>query len=146
MGGQWVYSLKGNPDSPTSKSRFVAKGFSQVKGIDYHEAFSPTARMETLRTLIQVASHHDLDLQQMDVKTAFLHALIEEDIYVNVPKGHESSTYPKQVWKLKKSLYGLKKSGQNWNATLQNHLKDNGFVQSIPDPCLFTKSVNSEIC
>ena len=101
MGGQWVYSLKGNPDSPTSKARFVAKGFSQVKGIDYHEAFSPTARMETLRTLIQVASHHDLDLQQMDVKTAFLHALIEEDIYVNVPKDTSRLLIPNKFGSLK---------------------------------------------
>ena len=145
VGGKWVYNLKGNPDSPTFKARFVAKGFSQVEGIDYHETFSPTARMETVRTLIQVAAHRDLDLQQMDVKTAFLHAPIEEEIYVNVPKGYESSTNPNKVWKLKKSLYGLKQSGRNWNATLHNHLKDNGFVQSIADPCLFIKFVNGEI-
>ena len=145
VGGKWVYNLKGNPDSPTFKARFVAKGFSQVEGIDYHETFSPTARMETVRTLIQVAAHRDLDLQRMDFKTAFLHAPIKEAIYVNVPKGYESSTNPNQVWKLKKSLYGLKQSGRNWNATLHNHLKHNGFVQSIADPCLFTKSVNGEI-
>ena len=122
--------MKGDPEKPTFKARFVAKRYSQVEGIDYHETFSPTSRMETVRTLIQVAAHLDLDLQQMDVKTAFLHAPIEEEIYVNAPEGY-TPTDPTLVWKLQKSLYGLKQSGRNWNATLHDHLKDNGFIQSI---------------
>lgn len=142
VGGRWVYNLKGAPENPTFKARFVAKGYSQIEGIDYHETFSPTARMETVRTLVQVAAHHGLDLQQMDVKTAYLHAPIEEEIYINAPKGYQTSN-PNLVWKLQKSLYGLKQSGRNWNATLHNHLKDNGFAQSMADPCLFTKSIDS---
>ena len=104
VGGRWVYKLKGDPENPTFKARFVAKGYSQIEGIDYNETFSPTARMETVRTLIQVwSAHRDLDLQQMDVKSAFLHAPIEEEIYVNQPLGYETLK-PNQVWKLNKSL------------------------------------------
>ena len=144
VGGRWVFNLKGDPKNPTFKARFVAKGYSQIEGIDYHETFSPTARMETVRTLIQVAAHHDLDLQQMDVKTAFLHAPIEEEIYVNAPEGYKP-TNPALVWKLQKSLYGLKQSGRNWNTTFHDHLKDNGFAQSTADPCLFTKFVENSV-
>ena len=144
VGGKWVYNLKGDPNNPTFKARYVAKGYSQVKDIDYNETFSPTARIETVRTLVQIACQNDLLLNQMDVKTAFLHAPIKEEIYVNQPPGYESSV-PNQVWRLHKSLYGLKQSGRNWNTTFYLHLKDNGFVQSKSDPCLFMKSHQSEI-
>jgi len=91
VGGKWVYDLKGDPKNPTFKARYVAKGYSQVKDIDYSETFSPTARLETVRTLVQIACQNDLSLNQMDVKTAFLHTPIEEEIYVNQPPGYESS-------------------------------------------------------
>ena len=144
VGGRWVYNLKGDPENPSFKARFVAKGYSQVEGLDYNETFSPTARKETVRTMIQIACQEDLELNQMNVKSAFLHAPIKEEIYVNQPDGYVSPE-PNQVWKLNKSLYGLKQSDRNWNATLHHHLKDNGFAQSNADPCLFIKSVRNEI-
>ena len=143
VGGRWVFALKGDPENPDYKARYVAKGYSQVEGIDYNETFSPTARMETLRTLVQVACQNDLLVHQMDVKSAFLHAPIDEEIYVNQPEGY--STDPSKVWRLKKSLYGLKQSGRNWNVTLYNYLKDIGFTQSKSDPCLFLKISGDEI-
>ena len=110
--GKWVYKVKGDPDQPTFKARYVAKGYSQIEGIDYTETFSPTARMETIRSLIQLAVQEDLIVHQMDVKTAFLHAPIDEDIYVSQPIGYAIEN---KVWKLQKSLYGLKQSGRNWH-------------------------------
>ena len=140
VGGRWVYTLKGDPENPMYKARYVAKGYSQVEGIDYHETFSPTARMETVRSLVQLSCQNDLLLHQMDVKSAYLHAPIEEEIYIRIPPGYESEN-PKQVWKLSKSLYGLKQSGRNWNMTLHEHLKDHEFIQSKSDPCLFIRKV-----
>ena len=129
--------MKGDPESPNYKALYVAKGYSQIEGVDYDETFSPTARMETVRTLIQVACQRDLLLNQMSVKSAFLSAPIEEEIYVNQPLVMKSSKL-NQVWKFCECLYGLKQSGRNWNNTLHHHLKDNAFVQSKADPCLFT--------
>ena len=78
VGGRWVYAVKESPDgSETCKARYVAKGYSQVEGIDYIETFSPTANMTSVRALMQVAVQEDLTLHQMDVKTAYLHAPID---------------------------------------------------------------------
>ena len=135
--GKWVYKVKGDPDQPTFKARYVAKGYSQVPGTDYTETFSPTARMETIRTLMQIAVQEDLTLHQMDVKTAYLHAPIDEDIYVSQPSGYTIGT---KVWKLQKSLYGLKQSGRNWHKLLCDYLiNELDFIQSNSDPCLFSK-------
>ena len=75
----------------------------------------------------------------MDVKTAYLHSPIEEEIYINALEGYQTSN-PNLVWK---SLYGLRQSGRNWNDTFHNNLKDNGFAESIADPCMLTKSIDS---
>ena len=86
--------------------------------------------METVRTLIQVAYQRDLLLNQMDVNSAFLHAPIEEEMYVNQTPGYESSK-PNQVWKLRKSLFRLKQSGRNWNTTLHHHRTMDLFSQKL---------------
>ena len=138
VGGKWVYAIKGNKESPVYKARYVARGFSQVEGIDFTETFSPTARMESIRMLIQLAIQNDWLLQQMDVKGAYLHAPIECDVYVTQPQGYQRS--PNLVWKLKNSLYGLKQSGRNWHNLLHQYLKELNFVQSTADPCVFIQN------
>ena len=90
VGGKWVYSVKpGIENQPQYKARYCAKGFTQKSGIDYEETFAPTARMTTLRTLIHVATQNDMFIEQMDVKSAFLHSSIDKEIYVRQPKGYE---------------------------------------------------------
>ena len=93
IGGKWVYAVKGPSDNPMYKARYVAQGFSQIPGIDFHETFAPTPRMETLRMFIQISAHHGIILHQMDVKSAFLHANLEEEIYIKPPKGYERPGY-----------------------------------------------------
>ena len=138
IGRKWVYTVKGNGDY---KARYVAKGFRQVYGVDYFETFSPTARMESVRTLAQIAVKYDLVLNQMDVKGAYLHAPIDSEIYIDQPKGYEKEDGPgKSEWKLKKSLYGLKQSGRNWHNILHDFLKQEDFVKSKVDPCLFIRN------
>ena len=142
VGGKWVFTVKGDPNDPTYKARYVAKGYSQIQGIDYAETFSPTARMESVRTLMQIAVQYDLLLHQLDVKSAYLHAPIDEDVYVTQPTGYEIGN---KVWKLNKSLYGLKQSGRNWHKLLHEYLCELDFLQSTADPCLYFKRNGSEI-
>ena len=94
--------------------------------------------MTTVRTLMQVAVEHDLKVHQMDVRTAYLNAPIDCEVYVNQPEGFEVKEEGKMlVWKLNKSLYGLKQSGRNWNIVLTRFFIDKGFTQSNVDVCLF---------
>ena len=82
VGGRWVYALKTNADGSTKfKARYVAKGYSQKQGVDYDETFSPTANLTSVRVLMQKAAQENLILHQMDVKTAYLHAPIDFEIY-----------------------------------------------------------------
>ena len=88
----------------------VAKGYSQIPGIDYNEVFSPVVKHSSIRTLLSIVALNDFDLEQLDVKTAFLHGELEEDIYMEQPEGFVIPGKEKLVCKLKKSLYGLKQS------------------------------------
>ena len=143
VGGKWVFHVKGKPESPIYKARYVAKGYSQIQGIDYTETFSPTARMESVRTVMQIAAQNDFTLHQMDVKSAYLHAPIEEDVFVTQPEGYETAN---MVWKLNKSLYGLKQSGRNWHILLHDYLiNELSFKQSTADPCLYFQQGGNDI-
>ena len=148
VGGRWVYSVKLGPDANEQfKARYVAKGYSQIEGIDYQDTFAPTARITSIRILMQIAVQYDLIVHQMDVKTAYLNAPIECEIYVDQPEGFEvrSPSNEKLVCKLKKSLYGLKQSGRNWNNLLHAFFVDNDFVRSCVDNCVYTKHVDDKI-
>ena len=142
VGGRWVYAAKlGHNNEEKFKARYVAKGYSQLPGIDYQEIFSPTARITSIRVLAQLAVQHILTIHQMDVKSAYLNAPIDCEIYVQQPEGFvvRGDDGEKLVRKLKKSLYGLKQSGRNWNNLLHGNLMDQGFSQSLADPCLYTR-------
>ena len=124
----------------------MAKGFTQVYGTDYFETFSPTAKLTSIRTLMQVSVQYDLILHQMDVKTAYLNAPIDCQIYVKQPEGYEVSDNNNSrealVCKLNKSLYGLEQSGRNWNNLLHKFFITNGFIQSPVDPCVYSRKSN----
>ena len=148
VGGRWVYTIKESPSmAKRYKARYVAKGYSQIKDIDYHETFSPTANLTTIRALMQIAAKQDLILHQMDVKTAYLNAPIDCEIYIEQAEGFEtpSNSGEKLVYKLNKSLYGLKQSGRNWNSMLHKYLIENNFVQSNVDHCLYIKYVDGKL-
>ena len=145
VGGRWVYCTKENAEGDKSfKARYVAKGYSQVKGIDYNETFSPTANITSVRALMQIAAQNDLIVHQMDVRTAFLHAPIDTELYLEQPEGFQvkSEDGGQLVYKLKKSIYGLKQSGRNWNRVLHDHICSDGFVQNPVDHCVYKKSTD----
>ena len=123
------------------RARFVAKGYSQLPGIGYKEAFAPTANMTSMRVLMQSAAQYDLTLHQMDVKAAYLNAPITCNVYMDQPEGFEVKREDGQklVYKLKKSLYGLKQLDRNWNLMLHKHLTENNCVQNHSVPCVYSK-------
>ena len=141
VGSRWVYSLKQDPEGNTThKARFVAKGFSQIPGSDYLETFSPTPKMTTIRLLMQFSAEKDLMVHQLDVRTAYLNAPIDFEVYINQPEGFKKvSETENLVCKLHKSLYGLKQSGRNWNIVLNKFFQKSGYSQSKADPCLYFK-------
>ena len=120
------------------KARLVAKGYTQTYGVDYQETFAPVAKMNTVRVLLSLAAHFDWKLLQYDVKNAFLHGDLNEEIYMNIPPGFASNTSNK-VCKLKKALYGLKQSPRAWFGRFAKVMKGSGYKQSQGDHTLFIK-------
>ena len=96
------------------KARLVAKGFTQKKGIDYKETFSPVSSKDSFRIIMALVAHYELELHQMDVKTAFLNGNIDETIYMVQPENFESNDSNQLVCRLKRSSYGLKQASQQW--------------------------------
>ena len=143
---KWVYKYKYTSDktSPQYKARLVAKGFKQEHGVEFDEIFSPVVKITTLRKLLALAANQDLELVQMDVKTAFLHGELNEEIYMEQPEGYEVSGKEHLVCKLKKSLYGLKQSPRLWYQKFDAFMKTQGCIRSNEDPCLYTKKCLDE--
>jgi hypothetical protein len=123
----------------------VAKGYSQVEGLDFGETYAPVAMLESIRILLAYATYHGFKLYQMDVKSAFLNGPIKEEVYVEQPPGFEDSEYPNHVYKLSKALYGLKQAPRAWYECLRDFLIANGFKVGKADPTLFTKTIANDL-
>jgi hypothetical protein len=110
VGTKWVFCNKQDEHGVVirNKIRLVAKGYSQVEGLDFDETFAPVARLESIRILLAYVTHHYFNLYQIDIKSAFLNELIKKEVYVDQPLGFEDEEYTNHVYKLHKALYGLK--------------------------------------
>nr|GFC01243.1 retrovirus-related Pol polyprotein from transposon TNT 1-94 [Tanacetum cinerariifolium] len=93
-----------------NKSRLIVRGYRQEEGIDFEESCAPVSRMEAIRVFLAYAALKSFTMFQMDVKTAFLHGSLKEDVYVCQPEGFIDVKHPSHVYKLKKALYGLKQA------------------------------------
>jgi hypothetical protein len=121
-----------------NKARLVAQGYSQVEGLDFGDTFAPVARLEAIKILLAFAASKGIKLYQMDVKSAFLNGVVQEQVYVRQPPGFESPKYPDRVYKLSKVLYGFKQAPRAWYARLKTFLLEHGYVMGSVDKTLFT--------
>ncbi|KAL0534579.1 hypothetical protein IC582_028870 [Cucumis melo] len=128
-------------DKVKFKARLVAKGFKQKKGVDYNEIFSPVVKHISIRILLAIVACENLELEQLDVTIAFLHGSLEEEIFMEQPKGFEVKGKKELVCKLKRSLYGLKQSPRCWYKRFDDYISLIGFNRSLYDPCVYYKKL-----
>lgn len=142
---KWVFKIKNDNDGKLLKykARLVIRGFLQEYGIDYNETFSPVARYDSIRLILAFSATVNYCLMNFDVKTAFLHGDIDEDIYMVQPQGYSDGS--NRVCKLKKSLYGLKQAPKKWNEKFTEFLLENGFQCCETDSCVFQRTSPSPI-
>jgi Reverse transcriptase (RNA-dependent DNA polymerase) len=133
---KWVFKQKLNEhgERVQFKARITPKGFKQKHGVDYFEVFAHTGKYKTLRIALALAAARDMEINQLDVPTAFVRADLEEEVYMEMPEGHRE---PGMVCHLRKSLYGLKQSPRNWYRLLSSFILTLGWSAAVSDPCLF---------
>ncbi|KAJ1305493.1 hypothetical protein OPQ81_000500 [Rhizoctonia solani] len=133
----WVYTYKRGPDGEIKehKCRLVAKGYSQKPGVDFGEISSPVAASDSFRILMGIATSEDLILIQLDIKTAFLHGILDEEIYMEPPEGFEDDK--NYVWRLNKAFYGLKQAARAFYQQLRKVLEKIGFTHCETDHAVF---------
>jgi transposase InsO family protein len=134
--GKWVYKLKvdQNGNIIKFKARWVVKGFEQYYGTEYDQTFAGVAKGMTIKALFALAAQYDLEIEQMDVVTAFLNGDIDCELYVEYPEGFKCDN---KVWKLRKALYGLKQSPRLWQEKLRTALAKFGYKPLQADHCLY---------
>lgn len=141
---KWLYRVKEEHDgSMRYKARLVVKGFQQKEGIDYNDIFAPVVKLTTIRTVLSIVASQDLYLEQLDVKTAFLHGDLEEEIYMHQPEGFSKKGNENLVCLLKKSLYGLKQAPRQWYMKFDNFMHKEDFQKCNADHCCYIKRYQS---
>jgi len=142
IGLKWVYKIKYNDDGNIQKykARLVAKGYSQQPGVDFNETFAPVVHMETIWTVLALAAQPKLPVYQLNVKSAFLNGDLQEEIYVEQPKGYVIKGQEDKVYRLGKALYRLKQAPRAWNSNIDGYLQDHGFLKSSNEPSLYIKN------
>ena len=146
IGLKWVFKIKHNADGSISKfkARLVAKGYVQKHGIDYDEVFAP-ARVETIKLIMALAASIGWKIHHLDVKTAFLHGELKEEVFVVQPEGFVVKGQEEKVYKLKKALYGLRQAPRAWNIKLNKILRGLNFQRCSKEPSLYRKEENKSL-
>ncbi|GJU53663.1 ribonuclease H-like domain, reverse transcriptase, RNA-dependent DNA polymerase [Tanacetum coccineum] len=141
---KWIEAMKTKKDANGNiikhKARLVAKGYIQQHGIDFEEVFAPVARMETIRLLLAIAANNKWEVHHLDVKSAFLHGDLKEEVYVTQPEGFVKRQDNGKVYRLIKALYGLRQAPRAWNIKLDNTLKSLDFKKCALEQAIYTKT------
>lgn len=142
----YVLATKRGPNGEKLKlrARLVANGQRQQHGLDYSETFAPTSNMSTIRTVLAMAAQQDWEIHQVDIKSAYLHAEIKEDIYMRAPPGYLKQGDEGKVLKLLRCLYGLKQAGFEWSEELASVFLKIGFTRSQIDQAVYFKRSDNE--
>lgn len=145
VGCQWIFTIKHKADGSVEryKATLVAKGYTQKYGVDYNETFAPMVKINTIRILIFVAANQNWPLLQFDVKNAFLHRELQEEVYMDLPPRVSEKTG--MVCKLKRALYGLKQSPQAWFGRFALVMRNFGYKQSNSDHIVFLKDKKDKV-
>jgi hypothetical protein len=143
---KWVYTIKKDAagNIVRYKARLVAKGYAQKEGIDFNEVYAPVSKHTSLRALLSLVAEQDLELHQLDVKTAFLNGTLEEEIWMKQPPGFEQGGNH-MACKLNKSLYGLKQAPRAWYSRLKAALEQYGFKVSNADAGLYIMECKDDV-
>ncbi len=136
---KWVFDYKRGYTGvlPRYKTRLVVRGFTQEKGIDFDETFSPVATHAALRVILSLVAVLDLEMTQLDVKTAFLYGTLEHEIYMDQPEGFVVPGRENEVCRLIKSIYGLKQAPRVWNEKFNSFLLKFGLTRCDADQCIY---------
>ena len=142
LGYKWIFKRKTKTDGTIDKykARLVIKGYKQKEGLDYFDTYSPVTRVTSIRMVLAIAALRNLEIHQMDVKTAFLNGDLDEEIYMEQPKGFVAPGQEKKVCKLVKSLYGLKQALKQWHQKFDSIVLANGFKINECDKCIYIKN------
>jgi ATP-binding cassette subfamily B (MDR/TAP) protein 1 len=137
---KWVYRVKTKEHSSHPRYKaMVVKGFSHKKGIDFDEIFSPVVKMSSIQVVLGIAANMDLEIEQLEVKAAFLHGDLEDEIYMEQLEGFMVAGKEHQVCRFKKSLYGLKQVPRQWYKKFESFMTKLRYHKAQPDHCVFMK-------
>jgi len=151
---RWVFRIKRGAGGEIIryKARVVAKGFTQRYGIDYLETYAPVVKLTSLRILLTLAAARNYEIDQTDIKTAYLLGTLDEEIYMEIPeavvvKEAVGGEKRQKVCRLLKGLYGLKQSGRIWNKEWDRYLVGKcGFRRSVEDYAVYFKEEKEDTC
>ena len=146
LGCKWVFKKKMKTDGTIDKykARLVIKGYKQQQGLDYSDTDSPVSRITSIRMMLVITSMRNLAVHQMDVKTAFLNGDLEEEIYMEQPKGFVAPGQASKVCRWVKSLYGLKQAPMKWHAKFYHVVFSNSFKANEYDSFVYYKEYHRD--